>query len=324
MSESVGIRTGFWIDEDKPWFSSILLTIPNTKANFLIAAISFLLASLVLPLIWKTLILILYISTHTRPSARTLELDQQRVLFRNARSSTNAVTALVISFWHWRRARSGIPRRETLQFSVLLALATTSVIVLGIGGIFVPSLFASDATDDVTVLAKPGSCGFLKLPDGTAEIVEVPAVASRELDETTFARRYASQFYGGQFMAERIQSMFPVLSLPYTTKVSAPCPFDSQMCFPGSGSSISFDTGLLDSHEHLGINARKKDRVRYRWKSTCTPLKLSENMYKIKNESESKGTVLRVNFTLGPSSGHDYTFSWTFSDIENPVGYHVL
>lgn len=323
MSANVDISIGFWIDEDKPWFSKVLLTIPNTEANFLIAAISFLLASFILPLVWKTLILVLYISRYTRPSALTHELEQQRILFRNSRSSANAAIGLTTAFWHWRRRTPGAPWREISQFSALLVLAAICVIVLGICGIYVPSLFASDAADNVTVLAKPRSCGLLKLHDATAEIAEVSSVASRELDETIFARRYAAQFYGNDSVAERMQSTFAIPSLPFRTDNSAPCPFDAQMCFTGPGESISFDTGLLDSHKHLGINARKKDRVQYRWKAACAPLKLNETMFNVTEEGGTNTTTKYAEFSLGPNENNTFTFSWRFRDPENRIGYQV-
>ncbi|KAM5361391.1 hypothetical protein ACJA88_014484 [Fusarium oxysporum] len=323
MSANVDIKIGFWIDEDKPWFSKLLLTIPNKEANFLIAAISFLLTSFILPFAWKTLILILYVSRYTRPSADTHELEQQRILFRNARSSANAVTSLSTSFWHWRRRTRGPPWREISQFFALLILASICVVVLGVCGIFVPSLFASDASDNVIVLAEAGSCGFLKLHDANAEIAEVSSVASRELDETTFARRYAAQFYGNESVAERIQSTFPVPSLPFRTDKSAPCPFDARICFPGPGESISFDTGLLDSHKHLGINARKKDRVQYRWKAACAPLKLDSTMFSVTEQKEGNTTSQYAEFYLGENEKSNVTVSWRFRYPENRIGYQV-
>ncbi|KAH7219728.1 hypothetical protein DER44DRAFT_819176 [Fusarium oxysporum] len=133
-----------------------------------------------------------YASRHTRPSALTHELEQQRILFRNDRSSVNAVIGLTIAFWHWRRWVLGAFWREISQLCALLILAAVSVIVLKVCGIFIPSLFASDASDNVIVLAKAGSRGLLKLHSATAEIAEVSSVAFRELDETTFASRYAA------------------------------------------------------------------------------------------------------------------------------------
>jgi hypothetical protein len=61
------------------------------------------------------------------------------------------------------------------------------------------------------------------------------------------------------------------------------------MCLGPVNGSVFFDTGLLDSSNHLGINARIKDTVQVRKTMTCSPI-------------TTKGFVQNGNVTL--NDGH--------------------
>jgi hypothetical protein len=61
------------------------------------------------------------------------------------------------------------------------------------------------------------------------------------------------------------------------------------MCLGPVNGSVTFDTGLLDSSKHLGINARIKDTVQVRKTMTCSPI-------------TTKGFVQKGNVTL--NDGH--------------------
>lgn len=327
MASVNDIRTGFWLDYDKPWATRALLTVSNTQANFIIAAISFLLASLVLPILWRTLVLVLYLIPFTRPSVRTYELQQRRIILRNAKSPDGALLALAKAFWSWRKGSAKIWRRSPFQFLMLLSLTIASVAVIGAFGIFIPSQFSTDTTNDIIVLAKRGSCGFLRVLNNAPQVDAAAASASRDLDETAYARSYAAQFYGGEPGVSEIQSPYAVLSLPFTVDTAAPCPFREEMCLLGSDASISFDTGLIDSHKHLGINAREEDRIQYRWKSTCTPLRL-DGLVSVTEEGRRDG--LRIcedqplaDFYLGRQENNNYTFSWMGHNEVTRIGYQV-
>lgn len=57
--------------------------------------------------------------------------------------------------------------------------------------------------------------------------------------------------------------------LPWTVNQNATCPFTNGICFYGDSSAYEMDTGYIDSHEALGINAPKSERVQYRKVTTC-------------------------------------------------------
>lgn len=56
----------------------------------------------------------------------------------------------------------------------------------------------------------------------------------------------------------------------WTRNLNSECPFASSMC--KEGLAISFDSGYLDSHLDLGINAKPGDRIKFRKNLTCAPV----------------------------------------------------
>lgn len=322
------VLTGFWNDyDDKSPIFRTTLTVTVTQANYIISAFSFFVASLILPSLWQSLIACIYLFRCTRPANQNYELKQRRVILRNAKLPGDAFMDLLKSFCSWRR-RVESSEGGPFQFLRLLALALGGMAVMTAGSISIPPLMASDVTDNVIVLAKSGSCGFLRVFDAEADLDEVAASTSREFDETIDARRYATEFYGDGSYANQTLSEFPVPSLPFEVDNAATCPFSEELCLLGSDGSISFDTGLLDSHKHLGINARAQDRIQYRWKTTCTPLKLNdEHVKQLSPGSERDGLEVPedaplFDIWLGPQERNEYTFSYQFNPLSR-LGYQV-
>ena len=58
-----------------------------------------------------------------------------------------------------------------------------------------------------------------------------------------------------------------------TSYANASCPFPggSKICLKEAG-NIHIDTGIIDSHKHLGINARPTDRFGVQFNLKCAPL----------------------------------------------------
>jgi hypothetical protein len=81
--------------------------------------------------------------------------------------------------------------------------------------------------------------------------------------------------------------------LPFTTAfVPGVCPVNSSICHPDAGGSMSFDTGFLSSHSHLGYNAPKNDRVSVRLTAQCAPLKPQGYVSSWENVSTSPTQLL--------------------------------
>jgi hypothetical protein len=67
----------------------------------------------------------------------------------------------------------------------------------------------------------------------------------------------------------RVSNVFTRPSVPFTTEVGVPCPFEDQMC---ASPAVTLDSGLIDLNDALGMNLDDASRVRYRKKTTCAIL----------------------------------------------------
>ncbi|KAI4269529.1 MAG: hypothetical protein L6R38_007434 [Xanthoria sp. 2 TBL-2021] len=85
------------------------------------------------------------------------------------------------------------------------------------------------------------------------------------------------------------------------------------------------DTGLLDSHQALGINAPLSDRVHYRKVTTCSPI-TAKNHFRTHNDTNpdhiAYGDPL-MDYLFGPVGDLNYTFSYNMHSIANRNGYEL-
>ena len=65
-----------------------------------------------------------------------------------------------------------------------------------------------------------------------------------------------------------------VQQLPYKVSINVSRPV-GRRC---DGGTVRFDTGLLDSHEYLGINADRGSRVQLQMTTTYVPMNISDTL----------------------------------------------
>lgn len=94
------------------------------------------------------------------------------------------------------------------------------------------------------------------------------AFASVDVNDTLAATTYSRACYGNlQNLLQCTQN--PQQQLPWNVNRNATCPFTNDLCIYGDLSAYEMDTGHIDSHQALGINAPKSERVQYRKVTTC-------------------------------------------------------
>lgn len=310
------VYTGFWVNHDKDNVLGATLTVTNSQASYIIATLAFLLSTLLAGSIWRILVVVVYLSRSSAPAAGTFE-HQQWTVMRNSDSSSAAILSLSTAILSWDKQR---PWRIRLTLS--LSLLSLAALIFPLAAVIIPPQVVTKVTDDIIVLSKERSCGFgTELNSEDNLVGRVSSVFARDLEETTTARTYARDWYdndqdNGAIFKVKLHKGFVVEKLPYTETTSAKCPFAEEFCKTGSNGAIPFDTGLLNSHVHLGIDAPKDERVEYRWKSTCTPIEMNDHeppLYKIISnatgnitDSWSVGALSEVRF--GPRGGNSYTF----------------
>ena len=134
----------------------------------------------------------------------------------------------------------------------------------GLAGIF--SSEVTRAAGNETLIRSP-DCGVLDSTNPGSQQA-LSALEATDARDTLAATTYSRACYGStQNILQCAQ--YPKQQLPWKVNQNATCPFTNGICIYGGSSAYEMDTGSIDSHEALGINAPKSERVQYRKVSTC-------------------------------------------------------
>jgi hypothetical protein len=318
---NVGIYTGFWRDYSASAVSAGVLTLPISSAGYLISSLT-LLVTLASTMFW---VILTYIWHQLKVPPRTPmdQLDLQRqVLLRNVNTPALAILH-VAKLYLAQRKTANNPLSRLLP----IAVAAGFVIVLFLAaGVFVAAI-ASQSEDDILVLAKPGVCGEVtsNYSDGSSSDIASAAYAWTT-SKALRGREYAKLWYtDNTSLITKGSSAFPVRKLPYTTS-RVPCPFSGipTRCrftmdnTSDANTAIAFDTGLLNSALHLGINGPIERSLQFRRRTTCMPFKgtgLSDPFYV---EDGQNFTALLAGPYRGPGN---ITLKYNQHLAEERIGY---
>jgi hypothetical protein len=254
---------GVWIDWSRGRLLGATLTLTSANGALMIAFLA-LFVRLAGSNFWNIVCFIIHQACSTR-SPRDALRHQQQVIFRNASTDTQTIWHLLKINWAWgSKSTSSFGRRWA---PVLLALLHFTLFAAA--GIF--SARVSNATHDL--LIKSTTCGLWPAPPdhGPGKDSFVPyqdwRVNNRRV--AISSSQYAQACYNTTARVPEC-NIYPKRSLDFTIDKKAPCPFNNKtLC---DGIAIKLDTGHMDSHEDLGINAPSENRVTYRRVMSCTPI----------------------------------------------------
>ncbi|KAI1370586.1 hypothetical protein F4677DRAFT_465069 [Hypoxylon crocopeplum] len=259
--DSYLIHLGIWINWSRGQVMGATLTLRRRDADLLIAFTAFFI-SFVASRGWRIACFAFHRVYSTSTPSDTIYHQRQAIL-RNSTSPENGLCMLLWLFWANRHQH-----RKAARSLPTAAIAAVVVAAFTVAGGF--SSRISTAIGD-EVLIESENCGSFPPPDGP-DHPDVPGV-NRYLAETvTNAANYASQCYSdvktrgflncGRLVTDRIGL--------YIDK-NATCPFSTEMCRSKSANTY-LDTGYIDSHFHLGINAPPHQRLLLRNVLHCAPL----------------------------------------------------
>jgi hypothetical protein len=194
---------------------------------------------------------------------------QRQVLLRNAADPESGFVAFSNLAWAWKGR--GTKTATRLGGLMILSLAWFFGFVF-LGGF--SSLVANAAGDQVLLVGDACSVKAVEVPDDLAQS-DLDRIkryeALRVMDAANMARK-CSELDGGDRGEVRC-SPLAVNRVPLAVRnLTAGCPFSADVCQPGNA-NILLDTGLMDSHDHLGINSPRRQRFGYRRRLHCAPLK---------------------------------------------------
>ncbi|KAK0624396.1 hypothetical protein B0T14DRAFT_554257 [Immersiella caudata] len=285
MAANVSVYVGVWRDYSQDGANQLVLTIPLRWGNVLISGLA-LLVSTAGAATWRISAFALH-QLRVRHDNAAAQADsdplqrQVQTLLRNNATPISALADALSIHRAWSGIRTPSSKSRTILPTALLAAFIT--ILFGLFSIFV-SAFATRSESNVSVLARPGdACGGWEFNWSAISVTnEMPSSFESlraRMDDVQAARSYATWFYSqGKQPLAVTNTMFPVPRLPYTVSMG-PCPFLGEgRCLSNDTSvntTLILDTGLLDSHIHLGINAPPKDRSNIRHRMECSPIDVS-------------------------------------------------
>ena len=242
---------------------------------------------------------------------------QQQAILRNTGSPGDASWRLIqIPFYWWDHTKRPLARSLPLA-----ALALIYMVSIGLAGVFSGEVTKPAGNE---TLIRGNNCGTWQLNPG-ANLQEMVAMSMKILNDTITANTYASACYGKTLNAIQC-SQYAQQNIPWTTNQNASCPFAPELCFFGPTSAYEMDTGQIDSHVVLGINAPPQDRVTYRKVTTCSVLRTANysSMYNNTNVSRSAITYgdTYEQYGFGPIVNvTNYTYEYNLHTREDTNSY---
>jgi len=273
------VYIGAWINWSHGPVMGATLTLGRSQGNLLIAFIAFF-VGFVGTRFWRMLCL----ATHFYSSSQLAKPGihhQRQATLRNSADAAAGLWELVCIAWAWKSKAKAKDLFFVMAPAILLAILCAI-------GFAVASGFSSQISSAMgnEVLLRASQCGYLddgKFTDLAPWLtLWRPYASGTWIGSSNYARecyrKDGSGFLGCDTFVQR--------SLPFTVNASAACPFpDPNMCVT-QNANILLDSGLLDSHEHFGLNSRPENRVQWRKVMHCAPL-----------VTEGFKTVTRVNGT---------------------------
>lgn len=297
-----GVHLGMWTNWSRGRVLGATLTLSRKDGNYLLAFTAFFIG-LVSTRFWRILCFILHNRFSTSISRDALYHQQQAIL-RNSDSAESGLLVLCQLVWAWHKT----VKRSFVRVLPVIATAALSAFAFTMAGGFSSSISTGVGND---VLLDGSNCAFVNTgyPDIGASSVLQPYTSRRSNSAANYAQQcYSTNASGmfdcGTFIKARISS---------SVDNQTPCPFAEGLC--QSDANIRLDTGYIDSHEHLGLNAPFDERVIFRTVLQCAPLVTEGYTDDISNTSTPAENY--TAYYYGPDRfGQNYTFSTTSWDTQ--------
>lgn len=293
------VHIGFWTNWSHGKVQGSTLTVTRQDGNLLVAFVALFVAASGKSM-WRLVCFLLhrYMSS---PTPQDGLYHQRQAILRNSETPEDGAWRLLQLLWVWRK-RSHRPFLRLLPPAFIAAILGFGLVV---GGIFSAQL-TSDKGSEVIISGR--NCGPLDplLDNSTANtIFYQPYLAQR----ATSYVNYALQCYTDASNSEDC-NLYTKPRMPLKVQRNATCPFADKMC-KSQTDNMLVDTGYLDSHSDLGINAPHSERFEMRYVYQCAPI-VSEGFKKTYTgpESENIPEVVQYfygNLTFGNHNDSQYT-----------------
>lgn len=268
--------------------------------------------------LWRILSYIIHQARASREHQDGLHHQQQNIL-RNTSSAGGASVQFTQLIWYWRKfAKRPLRRSLPLAFFALLNL-----VLFAVAGVF--SSQVTKAAGDETLVVSP-NCGYWGLEKDMSQ-QSLFAQSSKTLNDTITAASYARACYGA--LQDPLKChIYTKPQINWTTNQNASCPFTTGVCYFSDTAAYEMDTGPVNSHDVLGINAPVRDRITYRKVTTCAPLH-TKGFVTLVNATGEPGTLGRQGDVIeelwyGPNvDASNYTYFYNDHALLDSNGYSL-
>ena len=241
--------------------------------------------------------------------------QQQQAILRNSGTPGAAAWQMTQLGWYWRKLSSS----PVLRNLPLILLAACNMLLFAVAGVF--SSEVTKAAGNET-LVRSSNCGYWDLFAGNDND---PLRSSKDLadeSDTLAASTYSRACYGD--VQDQPQcKILPRPKIAWKSKGGASCPFESEICAGEASAAFELDSELIDSHDDLGINAKKSERVQYRKVTTCAVLSQEDRVFRF-NWTDAEGSVIqydRYYYGIVNPPKRNYTIAYNRDDLIGKQGY---
>jgi hypothetical protein len=309
-SNSTSIYTGFWINRSQVPVLGSTITLSARDGAILISFIATFI-TVVGAQLWRILSFFFHQIRVSQAPKDGLYHQHQNV-FRNTSAPGDAAWLFLLQAWYW----SGRARHALMRTLPWVFFSTSYIVLFAVLSIFGTAIVTRAAGQDR--LLQSSQCGYWKPNGSTSAEGEFQASASGQaafkakiLKDSQAAATYDRNCHGASVDALQCKA-YATSQIRWEGK-EADCPFEDGICLVNN--TYQMDTGLLDSHHHLGINMPEKDRLKYRRVTTCSVLQNA-------GYTVSDNATNSVRWYYGPAVA-DYTFFYNKDKLRAGVGYEV-
>lgn len=284
------IYTGVWTNWSRGTILGPTLTTTKQYGNLLIAFTA-LFVTFVASRLWRICCLVLH-RCYSTATDRSAIHHQRQVILRNSRAAESAFFEILSLFWTWRD--SGFQHIAGLMPLIIFSACYLAAFTAA-GG------FSSNISSSIgdEVLINGHNCGTLM----TNDTIEGDSLGFDWFAaQSNSAANYVQQCYhANQTNATTACNKFVRSSLPtHIMNTTAECPFKNQIC-RNPQSTLRLDSGYIDSHDDLGLNAPKNERLAYRYVLHCAPLKTDNYTSHVEENGRGWDRYHYGTLDLGPT-----------------------
>ncbi|KAF2464395.1 uncharacterized protein BDR25DRAFT_271861 [Lindgomyces ingoldianus] len=255
------IHTGGWFNWSHNAAFGNTITISSRSGYFLVAFLT-LYVTIAGSRFWVIMAFIVHQEITNSKEYDGMHIQQQAIL-RNSEAPMSAAVSLARIAFRWR----GVAKRPLLRSLPLLLLALSSL-----GAFRAASILTAEVTKaagNETLIDSPGCSYWAPSSEdplnqgGFRTKVAADALAAASYSRACYSTNSTASTQCGAYMARK---------LGWNGTSGVHCPFSPSLCFPSLSAVYQMDTGQLNSHFDLGLNAQEEDRVAYRRLTTCAPI----------------------------------------------------